>query len=339
MWSKAASTLHSAWRECSMDQTMFFKFVEWIKPKEHAFLKVEEQAKRKVEEHNSKLKPPPSDSEEESEGETAEPIGDALTRMDWLYSNGWTGDPAWMCDYVTRKLNVQGVKVLSLIGVGMRSFVAMVMHKGEKRAMRVTHLSEVVSPEEARIQTALSANGLAPRVVHREKTNEFNVEIMDAVVTTFDGFLNLVTLDERVAADVARVFLHIVGKLQALHVMHGDLHLDNVGITVEGSILIFDFDQSSSRVVMPGFDLAVLYDTLDPDAHDDRNEKFLKALRRLLAKHLNDTWLIKQKSKRKIFNEEKLDHARQLWANYMLYTTPVNFQKLQDFAGPIVARK
>ena len=337
MWSKAATTLHSAWRECSMDQTMFFKFVDWIKPKEHKFLKVEEQAKRKVEEHKA---PPPSDSEEdseeESEGETAEPIGDALTRMDWLYSNGWTGDPAWMCDYVTRKLNVRNVKVLSLIGVGMRSFVAMVMHKNEKRAMRVTHLTEVASPEEARIQTVLSANGLAPRVVHREKTAEFNVEIMDAVVTTFNGFLNLVTLDERVAADVARVFLHIVGKLQALHVMHGDLHLDNVGITVEGSILIFDFDQSSSRIMMPGFDLAVLYDMLDPDAHDDRNEKFLKALRRLLIKHVHNNWLVKN---RKNFNEEKLDHARQLWANYMLYTTPKNFQKLQDFAGPIVARK
>jgi hypothetical protein len=118
--------------------------------------------------------------------------------------------------------------------------------------------------------------------------------------------------------------------------MHGDLHLDNVGITVEGSILIFDFDQSSSHIMMPGFDLAVLYDMLDPDAHDDRNEKFLKALRRLLIKHVHDNWRVKN---RKNFNEEKLDHARQLWANYMLYTTPANFRKLQDFAGPVVARK
>lgn len=340
MWSQAAMTLHSAWRECSMDQVMFFKFVQWVKPPE--VLKLEEQVRRKLQPAQSVPKRPQkqtptssdseSDSESESESETEEAKGEAEARMDWLISNGWDYSPKWMCNFATQKLGVNGVEVLSFVGVGMRSFVAMVLHKGEKRAMRVTHLETNASAEEARIQVALSANGLAPRVLHREKTDRFNIEIMDAVVTTLGGFLELVTLDKRVAGELGNVLLHILSKLDALKIMHGDFHLDNIGITVEGAVLIFDFDQSSSRFSMPGFDLAVLYDVLDPDVHDDRNKQFLTALRRLLFKHLHKNWV----KNKKVFNEAKVDHTRQLWANFTNAPTLERRRKLEEFAGPLV---
>jgi len=339
MWSQAAMTLHSAWRECSMDQVMFFKFVQWVKPPE--VLRLEEQVRRKLQlkqkqkqkqEQEQSVPSSDSESDSESESETEEAKGEAEARLDWRISNGWDYSPKWMCNFATQKLGVNGVEVLSFVGVGMRSFVAMVLHKGEKRAMRVTHLETNASAEEARIQVALSANDLAPRVLHREKTDRFNIEIMDAVVTTLGGFLELVTLDKRVAGELANVLLHILSKLDALKIMHGDFHLDNIGITVEGTVLIFDFDQSSSRFSMPGFDLAVLYDVLDPDVHDDRNKQFLTALRRLLFKHLDKNWL----KNKKIFNEAKVDHTRQLWANFTNDPTLKQRRKLEEFAGPLV---
>jgi len=66
--------------------------------------------------------------------------------------------------------------------------------------------------------------------------------------------------------------------------------------------------------------------------HDDRNKQFLTALRRLLFKHLDKNWV----KNKKVFNEAKVDHTRQLWANFTNAPTLERRQKVEEFAGPLV---
>jgi len=268
------------------------------------------------------------DEGDEKSEETAEDHSEAEQRQLWLMRNGWTGDPKWMCDFVGQKLEVPSVTVLGLIGVGLRSFVAMVLHKGSKRAMRVTHASTHASSEERAIQELLSSKGIAPRIVHRESTGKFNIEIMEAVVATLDQFITTVHLDAGVAKEMSQILLHILANLRKVNVMHGDLHINNIGVTADGTILVFDFDQSTVKYWLPGFDLATLYAALHPDGFDI-NKQFLVALRNELLPHIDKRWLSSRQ-----FDEDKIDHARQLWKNFVTKSTAENRKALDDYAGP-----
>lgn len=337
-WSQSARLIQSSTSDvCSMDQDLFFNFVRWLEdPKDeeeslpedldHKIIDLE----RWVERTQGKVKAEFELQLEEEKAKVREvELKFAQRRRDFIKSHtkGKAIDAEWFCSFVTTKMQLKA-PVRALLGVGVRSFVAIVVHKGHKRALRVTHASEGTSDDERHIQNLLGNKGLAPRVLGRKQNEQFRYEIMELMVSTFDHFVKGTKVDALFATEVARAVLFIMGQLKALKVVHGDLHPGNIGLTASGKLLIYDFDLSSSKYSFPGFDLAIFYGYFVEGSYDF-NEEFIVALEKQLRPFVHKMWFDKEG----VFKGDFMWSVRQKWANVVRYPTKENKRALVDKVG------
>jgi len=294
LWIETARLLHSKWNVCNMDQELFFQLIARIDP----------QFK-------------------------AEKVDDAESRHRWLIANGWDGEAGWMCEFIGDKIGAKDATILEVAGIGKRSFVAIVLFKGKKQALRAIEKSETVSPDEHKVARLLSKKSLAPRIVHQQTTSNYNIEIMDAVVTTLFKFITTVRLDKAAAKNVAKILLFYLGELQKLGVMHGDLHFGNIGLTADGSVLLFDFDQSSTHIFIPGFDCAVVLQSLIL-ASSENNAEFFEEIISIILDALDDRW-----KARGVLDEQKLVAARKAWQSFVRVPLDYNRKSLEKIVGPL----
>lgn len=249
----------------------------------------------------------------------------ALERFDEEHKEpgkGVVSSGAWRCQYVKDRLEIQNVKILSFSGVGLRSFVAIVMYEGTRKAMRITRTQP--SEEEKKIQERLGQLGIAPKVIERTEVNGLYFEIMDEIVTTLADFINNITLNQDIASEITEQIRNVLGQLEAAGVTHGDAHLNNWGLTKEGKLLIFDFDNSSERFSIPTFDFAIVYNALDPVKFDPKNTKWLSKMRDFLFPDLDEMWIDKDSN----FNDIEQHVVYVLWVQYIKDPSP---EKLAQF--------
>jgi hypothetical protein len=238
-------------------------------------------------------------------------------------------DPEWFCKFVTDKMKLK-TSVRALLGVGLNSFVAIVNYKGQKRALRATHAHTEVSTDERRIQEILGKEGLSPKILARKESGRFRFEIMELIVTTFDGLLETTKLNVDVANEVARAILYIVGELKRLKIVHGDLHRMNMGLTAQGKILIYDFDLSSAKYDFEGFDLAIIYGQLNPSWYEV-NKEFVRALRKQLRPHVEPMWFDEEGK----FDADFLSMVRHSWADFMRTPDAYHKRELEELIGTL----
>lgn len=252
---------------------------------------------------------------------------------EWLSKNSQNDSVGWRCKYIQDCLDIADITVLSLSGIGAYSIVAIVLYDGKRQAMRVTRRSYNTPDEEYAIQTLLADANIAPKIIKRITTDEYNVEIMQEVVTTLRQFLQRIQLNEKLGKELGDSIFEILTKLAKVGVIHGDGHLQNWGLTAEGKLLIFDFDNSSRRLALPTFDIAILYGALVPESYPF-NRNWVIEMRRVLFKNLDGMW----KTKSGDFNDDYVQDVRELWSKLMKDPSPGHFQELKSKA-PKLERK
>lgn len=337
-WSKSARAIESSTDDvCSMDQSLFFNFIRWfdnptdIQPDYNELYDDVEWAKQQVASAKEDKKKDAELFLKQAEKKVKE-----FERKEAEMRKSFIGldkkkalEPEWFCKFVTDKMKLK-TPVRALLGVGLNSFVAIVMDKGEKRALRATHADTEVSADERRIQEILGKEGLSPKILAREEHGRFRFEIMELIVTTFEGLLQSTKLNGEIAKEVAQAILYIVGELKRLKIVHGDLHRFNLGLTAAGKILIYDFDLSSEKYDFPGFDLAIFYSQLVPSWYK-MNEGFVRAVRKELRPHVDPMWFDKEGK----FNEEFLSSVRYNWANFLRTSRSKYKIALERLIGPL----
>ena len=117
---------------------------------------------------------------------------------------------------------------------------------------------------------------------------------------------------EQKAQSWANNILFLIEHLHKLKIMHGDMHLGNIGVTASHRLTLIDFDQSSTKVFVPGFDLVTVIDALQPYRFmlDGKcvNTKLLHLISMRLLPKIPANWLM-FKSKKMYPDLQKLAHC------------------------------
>lgn len=242
----------------------------------------------------------------------------------WYAEHEEEDETSWKCQYVFDRLGIPNAIFLSISGIGNYSLVAIIKRDNKRQAMRIT--KQAPSEEEMQIQELLAANGLAPEIVGREIVNNLNVEIMQAVVMTLQKFIETTELTDGIIYELTDNFQATLNQLDELGVMHGDAHFKNWGLTAEGKLLIFDFDNSSRRFRIPTFDLATVYNALDDDFFVPKTHRWVEKMRARLLPHLDTMW----RNEDKTFNAVKFSSVRFKWVRFMKFQSDDSFQALQE---------
>jgi len=341
-WSESARAIQSSTDNvCSMDQSLFFKFLRWfdnpedrysdhdhlydnVKRAEKMVASATEEEDKKAAELFLKKEVKKVKEFERKDAELRKSF------IDFDFDDKEKAlEPEWFCKFVTDKMKLK-TSVRALLGVGLNSFVAIVNYKGQKRALRATHADTEVSADERRIQEVLGKEGLSPRILARKESGRFRFEIMELIVTTFDGFLQSTKLNVNFAKEVAKAILHIVGELKRLKIVHGDLHRMNMGLTATGKMLIYDFDLSSAKYDFEGFDLAIIYSQLNPSWYE-LNKEFVRGLRKQLRPHVEPMWFDEEGK----FDADFLSMVRHSWADFMRTPDAYHKRELEELIGTL----
>jgi predicted Ser/Thr protein kinase len=291
--------------DCYISQNDFFRFVTWIHPDQFTGLILKKSRNDKEEDDDDEDQKFTLNCESFLEVDAPGPSEKSLRKMElarfaWLKAHGWDQTHTWFCRYIQRNIGMPAdTKVVSYLGNGINSVVlgVDVGSPATRQALKVTRAGTFQSPMETKVHKLLASKGLAPRLFREVRlARKFTLQYLEAITVTAGQALakKAKGSSKEHALRWSAQISHLLVQMEAMGVTHGDLHLDNIGVTPKRRLVLIDFDRSSTKNFSRGFDLAVVLDALQPKRmhRDSRcvNTTLLKTICQELLPKLPKAW-------------------------------------------------
>lgn len=294
--------------DCSIEPKAFFRFVTWISEGKNLTLSdddlmasgedegkedLEYTADEDLDEFTLACEDNDDEEEEIRQGEIDSMVH---RRKRWLNARDWDGTPTWFCHYIRTKLGLPpSLWVTSYLGNGVNSAVLSVKVGESVMALKVTRKGVPTSDMEVTVHQKLGDHGLSPRLLREFSNRDFCFQLLQPIRRTLGQLMERPRKFKLAELAIWKdQIMHLINGMAKLNITHGDLHLDNIGITPDHQLTLIDFDRSSTRRFVPGYDLAYMLDAMQPYRVmvDGKcvHAQFVTALIKALMKELPKNW-------------------------------------------------